>query len=59
MVRQLAEPEYKAKNISDWRVGGCFAAITDPRFSDYIPQRIRGMAMISGPQLRLNYYSAI
>ena len=22
MVRQLAEPKYKAKRISDWRVGG-------------------------------------
>ena len=43
MVWQLAEPEYKAKRISNWRVGGralrawrlCarrgFAAITDPR----------------------------
>ena len=23
MVWQLAKPEYKAKRISDWRVGGC------------------------------------
>ena len=26
-----------------------FAAITGPRFPDYIPQRMRGMAMDSGP----------
>ena len=36
-----------------------FTAITDPRFPDYIPQRMRDMAMKSDPQLRLNYYSAI
>ena len=52
MVWQLAEPEYEANIISDWRVGGNtlrasrLASITDPRFTDYIPQR-------------LNYYSAI
>ena len=26
-----------------------FAAITGPRFPDYIPQRMRGMVMDSGP----------
>ena len=36
-----------------------FAAITDPRFPDYIPQRMRGMAMNSGAPLHLNHYSAI
>ena len=33
-----------------------FAAITDPRFPDYIPQRVRGMAVNSGPQLLLNIF---
>ena len=65
MVWQLAEPEYKAKKISTGGLVGAFCArrgfalITDPRFPYYIPQRMRGMAMNSGPQLRLNYYSAI
>ena len=27
-----------------------FAAITGPRFPDYIPQRMRGMAIDSGPR---------
>ena len=44
MVWQVAEPEYKAKKISDYRVGG---RITDPRFPDYIPQRMRIMARFS------------
>ena len=30
-----------------------FAAITDPRFPDYIPQRMTGMAVNSGPHKRL------
>ena len=30
-----------------------------PRFPDDIPKRMRGMAMNRGPQLSLNYYSAI
>ena len=36
-----------------------FAAITDPRFPDYIPQLMTGVAKNSGPQLRFSYYSAI
>ena len=31
-----------------------FAAITDSRFPDYIPQRMRGMAVNSRLQLRLD-----
>ena len=49
MLWQLAEPEQSEMNL---RRG--FAAITDPRFPDYIPQRMRVIAENSGPQLRLN-----
>ena len=66
MVWQLAEPEYKAKrffptggSLGAVRARRGFAAKTDPRFPDYIPQRMRGIAMYSGAKLRLNYYSAI
>ena len=58
MVWHLAEPDYKAKRISNWPIGG-LRRDNRPAFSDYIPQRMRGMALNSGPQLRLNYYSAI
>ena len=63
MVRQLAEPEYKAKKNSDWRVGGralrASRLYRDNRptahpIPDYIPQHMRDMAVNSGPQLRLN-----
>ena len=60
MLGQLAELENKAKRIptGGWvgahRARRGFAAITDTRFPDYIPQRVRGMAGNSGPQLRLN-----
>ena len=62
MLCLLAELEYEAKRISDWRVGGGggglrarrgFAAITGPRFPDYIQQRMRGIAVNSCPQSRL------
>ena len=65
MVWQLSEPECKAKefptggSVGALRARGGLAAITDPRFPDYIPQLMRGMPVKSGPQLRLNYYSAI
>ena len=59
MVWQLAEPEYKQKEFLTGGSGAHFAAIKDPRFPDYIPQRMRGMDVNNGPQLRLNYYSAI
>ena len=60
MLWQLNELEYKAK-ISDWRVDGRrgFPKVTDPQFLDYILQRVRGRAVNSGPQLHVNWYSAI
>ena len=33
--------------------------ITDSRFPGYIPQRVTGMTVNSGPQMRSNLYSAI
>ena len=59
MVWQLAESEYKAKRISDWRVGG--RRDNRPAISGLHPtahESMRGMAMNSGLQ-RLNYYSTI
>ena len=56
MLGQLAELEYKQKEFpTGGSVGACrgFAAITDPLFPDYFPQRMRGMAVNSGPQLHL------
>ena len=58
----MATSRFGIQSEKNFRLAGRwarFAAITDPRFPDYIPQRMRGMAMNSGPQLRLNYYSAI
>ena len=36
----------------DYRPG--LPTITNPQFPDYIPQRMRGMAMNSSPQTRFN-----
>ena len=47
MLGQLARVENKTKT---------FAAITDPRFPDYISQLVRGMAVNSGLQLRQNIF---
>ena len=64
-ARAINRIEYKAKefptggSVGALRARRAFAAITDPRFPDYIPQRVRGMAVNSGPQLSLNCYSAI
>ena len=46
------QSEKKFRQLGRW-------AITDPRFPDCIPQRMRDVAVNSGPQVRLNYYSAI
>ena len=65
MVWQLAELEYKAKRISDWRVGGRASRASRlrrdnrPAISGLHPTSMKGMAMNSVPQLRLNYYSAM
>ena len=65
MVWQLAEPEYKAKRISEWRVGGRASRASRlrrdsrPAISGLHPTARERRGVNSGPQLRLKYYSAI
>ena len=60
MLFQLAEFEYKAKRISDWRVDGrasCALRLcrdSQPSISGLHPQRMRGMAANRGPHVSLN-----
>ena len=58
MLPKLAQFEIKTKRISNWRIGE-LRRDNVPWFPDYIPQRMRGMAVNSGPQVRSDSYSAI